>query len=471
MRHFDILFSILTLPEVDFLAYIAERLIEKGNRIGFILFHEAGAEKLERMEIPFFNIHALRGEIQYVPLSDNELDDFRIKFGISNLRHLFIHEKVGYNRREEKKLAEKSFHYLLILDKIFVENNVKCVIQELGGFSSNQCVYYAARKNNIDHVFYEPAAFSKRIVFNRNSYYSDIPQRIMDVQPLHELRAEVESYLGKYLQSKSMVVPFKDRHSFADMTFRKIFNLENAKRLKRKLLHKYVHRKKEEYDEIGWVVKYSFIKFARRILFNSYYREPDYDDKYIYFPFHVPHDVQLTSRSRLFYFQEGFVEYLSRIIPYGYKLYIKEHPASVGGHSFSVLRKMLRQYNNVILIHPRTNSYDLIKNASLIISVNSKVGFESIMQGKKVVVVGDAFYKSKGVTYDVNNLSELEAVINSALKDEPPTSKEIMNFLIKVYQWSYPCELFLMEKENLDHSFESFYSYLKAESFQRLKII
>ena len=85
----------------------------------------------------------------------------------------------------------------------------------------------------------------------------------MDVPPLHELRAEVESYLGKYLQSKSMVVPFKDRHSFADMTFRKIFNLENAKRLKRKLLHKYVHRKKEEYDEIGgWVVKYSFIKFV-----------------------------------------------------------------------------------------------------------------------------------------------------------------------------------------------------------------
>jgi len=267
-----------------------------------------------------------------------------------------------------------------------------------------------------------------------------------------------------------MVVPFKDRHSFADMTFRKIFNLENAKRLKRKLLHKYVHRKKEEYDEIGWVVKYSFIKLARRILFNSYYREPDYDDKYIYFPFHVPHDVQLTSRSRLFYFQEGFVEYLSRIIPYGYKLYIKEHPASVGGHSFSVLRKILKQYNNVILIHPRTNSYDLIKNASLIISVNSKVGFEAIMQGKKVVVVGDAFYKSKGVTYDVNNLNELEAVINSALKDEPPTSEEIMNFLIKVYQWSYPCELFLMEKENLKISFESFYSYLKTEKLQRLSI-
>jgi hypothetical protein len=469
-KNFDILFSIITLPEVDFLAYMAERLIEKGNKIGFILFHEAGAEKLERMGIPFFNIHALREGVPYAPLSDSKLEDFRIEFGIENLRHLFIHEKLGYNRRDERKLLNKAVHYLQILDKIFTENNVKCVVQELGGFSSNQCVYYAARKNSIDHVFYEPAAFSKRIVFNLNSYYSDIPTKIMNAMPDNEVLKEVESYLKKYLDSKNMVVPFKDKHSFADMKLKKIFNIENVRRLKRKLLHKYIHKKKEEYDEIGWVVKYSFIKLMRRILFGSYYRKPDCNDKYIYFPFHVPHDVQLTSRSRLFYFQEGFVEYLSRIIPYGYKLYIKEHPASVGGHSFAVLKGILKQHDNVILIHPGINSYDLIKNASLIISVNSKVGFEAIMQGKKVVVVGDAFYKNKGITYDVNNLGELETVINLALKSEPPTSEEIMSFLIKAYQWSYPCELFLMEDKNLKQSFKSFYSYLKTENFRQLKI-
>ncbi len=247
--------------------------------------------------------------------------------------------------------------------------------------------------------------------------------------------------------------------------------MENARRLKRKLFHKYVQKKREEYNEIGWVVRYSFVKYIRRFLLNSFYKKPDFNDRYIYFPFHVPCDVQLTSRSRLFYFQEGFVEYLSRIIPYGYKLYIKEHPASVGGHSFPVLKKILKQHNNVVLIHPKTNSYDLIKNAELIISINSKVGFEAIMQGEKVVVVGDAFYKHKGVTYDVDNLNDLEKVINVALNSEAPTKEKIMNFLGKTYQWSYPCELFLMEKENIERSYESFYSYLKTEKFQTLKII
>jgi len=470
MKHIDILFSILTLPEVDFLAGIAERLIRKCNRVGFILFHEAGVEKLEKKGIPFVNMHALREEVPYVSLSSDELEDFRIKHGIENWRHLFIHEKMGYNRKDEKELFNKVVHYLQILDKIFNENDIKCVIQELGGFSSNQCVYYAARKNNIDHVFYEPSAFSKRIVFNLNSYYSDIPERIMTTPLTDEMRIAVKDYVERYLQSKSLVIPFKDKHSFADMTINKIFNIENARRLKRKLIHKYIQGKKEEYDEIGWVVKYSFIKYVRRVLLSPFYHRPDPGDRYLYFPFHVPQDVQLTSRARLFYFQEGFVEYLSRSVPYGYKLYIKEHPASIGGHSFSVLRKILKQHDNVVLIHPNTNSYDLIKNAELIISVNSKVGFEAIMQGKKVIVVGDAFYKGKGVSFDSENLGELEHVINNALNEPAPKGEQINDFLSRVYLWSYPCELFLMEKENMEISFRSFYSYLKTEKFQKLRV-
>jgi len=470
MNDFDILFSILTLPEVDFLVPISERLIKEGNRIGFILFHEAGTEILEKKQIPYFYMHSLRKVNSSPKLNERIINEYATTFGICNLRHLLIHEMLGYNRRNEDELLVKVIHYLQILDRIFSENKVKCVIQELGGFSANQCVYYAARKNGVDHVFYEPAAFSKRIVFNLNSYYSDIPERIMTMQHPEEVYSEVESYMRNYSQSKDAVIPFKDKYSFADMTLKKIFSFENAKRLRRKLIHKYISKKKEEYDEIGWVVRYNMLKYTRRWFLQSFYREPDFSCRYIYFPFHVPHDVQLTSRSRLFYFQEGFVEYIARIIPPGYKLFIKEHPASIGGHSVSVLRKLLKQHSNIVLIHPRVNSYHLIKNAALIISINSKVGFEALMQGKKVVVVGDAFYKKKGVTYDVCTLNDLESVINEALKSEKPSQREIMDFLVKTYEWSYPCELFFLEKANLERSCESFYKYLKTETFRELKI-
>ena len=100
-------------------------------------------------------------------------------------------------------------------------------------------------------------------------------------------------------------------------------------------------------------------------------------------------------------------------------------------------------------------------------TVNSKVGFEALMQGKKVVVVGDAFYKNKGVTFDVSNLSDLGKVIRQALESQPPAMEKIKDFLAKTYQWSYPCELFYMEDDNLERSYESFYTYLTTAVFER----
>lgn len=471
MEQYDILFSILTLPEVEFLAPIAERFIGKGYKVGFILFHEAGRETLKKVGIPFFNAHELRRTIAYEELNGEDLEKFIKSFNIKNIRYLYTREMLGYNRRNEPILLKKIVHYLQILDKIFNENGVRCVVQELGDFGNNQAVYYACRKNGIDHVFYEPSAFSKRIVFNTNSYYSNVPDRIMENSGVAaETLEKVENYLRNYLKEKPAVVPFKDRYSFADQTLRKIINMENFKKLKRKLVHKYILKQKEEYDEIKWVVKYSSIKLVRRLFLSFYYTsEINPGDKYIYYPFHVPYDVQLTSRSRLFYIQEGLVEYLSRVIPYGYKLYVKEHPASIGGHSFWVLRSMLGQYKNIELIHPRFNSFDLIKNAALVVTVNSKVGFEALMQNRKVVVVGDVFYKNKGVTYDVDNLNDLEAVIKQALESAPPAKEEIMDFLVKAYKWSYPCELFYMERDNLERSYESFYNYLTTEVLKEQK--
>jgi hypothetical protein len=119
------------------------------------------------------------------------------------------------------------------------------------------------------------------------------------------------------------------------------------------------------------------------------------------------------------------------------------------------------------LLHPGFNSFDLIKNAELTVTVNSKVGFEALMQGKKVVVVGDAFYKNKDVTFDVSNLVDLGKVVRRALDSQPPAAEKIKNFLAKTYQWSYPCELFYMEDDNLERSYESFYTYLTNEVFER----
>src|SRR6185436_17831318 len=139
--------------------------------------------------------------------------------------------------------------------------------------------------------------------------------------------------------------------------------------------------KREEFSEIGFVVRKNLLKLGRRAMQASLYVDPPSNGRpYVYYPFHVPHDVQLSVRSKLFYTQEAFVDYLCRILPKGYDLYVKEHPASIGGHPVSLLRRLLKTHQNRKLIHPRHSSFGLVRDAACVVTVNSKVGFEAVMQ-------------------------------------------------------------------------------------------
>ena len=44
--------------------------------------------------------------------------------------------------------------------------------------------------------------------------------------------------------------------------------------------------------------------------------------------------------------------YIARVIPLGCRLYVKEHPAAIGGHQLSRMRDILRD-KNIRLIQPK----------------------------------------------------------------------------------------------------------------------
>ena len=163
-------------------------------------------------------------------------------------------------------------------------------------------------------------------------------------------------------------------------------------------------------------------------------------------------------RSPEFINQEALIEYLGRCLPYGYKLYVKEHPAAIGAHALWPTRYYLKSHNTK-LIHPRVNSFDLIKNADCVVTINSKVGVEALMQLKPVIVLGKAFYRGHGITHDVKNLGNLNNYIIKALNNKPHREK-VSDFLAKVYAVTYPGELYSQNRDKAHefaNSLENFY--------------
>jgi len=451
-NNFDILFAIMAVQEVVFFAPMAKRLMEEeGLRVAFLTFHEAGDDILEKEGIPYFSLHKMKRQMGQIAFHSSQIEDIEDKLNIQ-LKKLIVHEMLTASRQDEAFLRNKIIQYYEIIDKTFKENNIGCVVQELGGFIAPQLLYHISRYHGVNHVFIEPAMFPKRVVFTLNSMYADIPEYGERDADSHE---GLTKLLAQYRTQKTVVIPKKDRHFFQDMTLKRLLSPDNFRRLARKLYHKYILGRKEEYNAILWYIVYHILKLARRKALRLYYAEPVEGGKYIYYPFHVPLDVQLTVRCPEFLDQETIVSNIARSLPAGYKLYVKEHPAAIGGHSMAKMREIVKQ-GNIRLIHPRHNSFYLIKNSQCVVTINSKVGFEAIMQGKPVVVLGKTFYRGKGVTVDVDKLADIPDAISNAINMKVDNVRRDY-FLNQAFQWSYKGELY----ENSPENVENFYSSLK----------
>jgi hypothetical protein len=69
----------------------------------------------------------------------------------------------------------------------------------------------------------------------------------------------------------------------------------------------------------------------------------------------------------------------------------------------------------VIDVDNRFDTYDLIRRASVCVTICSQAGFEALLLGKETVVLGNAYYAGVGVTHDVQHPDDLPRVLAAAL--------------------------------------------------------
>ena len=461
MKNFDIVFSILALREVEYFGRVSKILKEDGYKVGFVTFHEAGDRLLDKMKIPYLSMQKASRKRTF-RFNKARIDEVEKSYGIESIRKTIVHDQAYKPFLTEDEHVSKTLKYLAILDDYFSKNNIRCVIQELGGFIANQTVYYAAKKNKIDHIAIEPSMYSGRIIFNLNSLNSELSDNLNITEQAY---AESNRRAEEYCSNGFVNIPVKDTHHFKDMGFLKLFAGKNFKKLFNKIYYKYISRDKEEYDAIYSYVMQNIKKLIRRKFLSPFYSYPNESEKYVYYPLHVPNDFQLFVRSPEFKNQESFIKYLGDTIPFGYKLYVKEHPAAIGANKYLATLSYLKN-KYIKLIHPKINSHTLIQNSSAVITVNSKVGVEAIMQRKPVVVVGNAFYKGKGVTYDVDRLSELSGAIKAAIGGKMDEEFR-RSFLARAYESSYAGELYVNSQAKVEEFTNSVLSFVRKTVFTK----
>jgi len=151
-------------------------------------------------------------------------------------------------------------------------------------------------------------------------------------------------------------------------------------------------------------------------------------DDYIFFPFQIPSDQQIRVHSRWIKTMDDF---MNLIISFAAKypdknFVIKEHPS----FKQSIAGKYPPRKN--ILFANGNSTEELIKNARLVITLNSTVGIEALLFGKPVITLADACYNIDGLVRHAENTKKLDEFI----MDEGWLADERLRIQFLGYIWN-----------------------------------
>lgn len=162
---------------------------------------------------------------------------------------------------------------------------------------------------------------------------------------------------------------------------------------------------------------------------------------YVFFPCQIPHDETIIYHSDV-KVEEALEMTLDWASTTAKKVVIKGHPVNPG--SMESIKKVANRYNCVWV--DNFNIFDLIKNSEMVVTVNSGVGLESILAGKKVVTFGRADYDT--VTWKVNP-KEYRDSLSNAYNTDWINFERYNKF---IHTW-----------------YETHYDYTNPESFKKIK--
>ncbi len=114
------------------------------------------------------------------------------------------------------------------------------------------------------------------------------------------------------------------------------------------------------------------------------------------------------------------------------------------------LIELLERYDNLFLISPSVNNYQVLRACDALVSVNSKSGAEALSLGKPVIVLGDGFYVDAPFVDRVKSISELPARLSAVLLENRTMDPNVVKrYFEGVWRRSLPGELYMADPGNV----------------------
>ncbi len=155
-------------------------------------------------------------------------------------------------------------------------------------------------------------------------------------------------------------------------------------------------------NSLKYVYFYFSVELKKRWLLgnNPYFSDPVDGENYVYMPLHLIPESTTFVKAPMYVNEMFVIEEISKSLPIGWVLYVKEHQAMLGERSLQFYKKITQLPNvKVVTINYYNDPKPWILKAKGVVTISGSSAFEAALLGKKALVFSDvSFSMIEGIT-------------------------------------------------------------------------
>lgn len=428
---------VFTSVAIQFSRYqylIGRQLQKKGIRVLHVTYSKEAANYLEKRKAKVFYLPDEFKKIRLcIPVKDC-IEFFEDKYRILAKDILF--EDYDFSQKSKHKAYKAMAQHFAFWECLFSHHIVDMVIgsQEryIGRIADHVCKHYG-----IKFCWWTRSQIPGRFVMTeypkegRYSFLDDYWKKNKNRKlTKKELKRAQDMILKITLEKKQIYcVVGKPKVSLDEIKFF----------FKRLWLNITVEKFRNPYARLFSIARSKVLCWLRMKQLKNFY-DDIYDDPYLFYPLHLADDAQILVGAPQFYDQIKVIKKISKALPKGYILVVKEHPNAQGLTMVKELQE-IKNIPNVYIVKPTLNAHNIISNCSGVITIRSNVGWEGLLYRKPVITLANYFYNVSGMTWQVDEIKQLKTILKKSLKKNKVTTMKLYKFVNAVIESSYPGEL------------------------------
>jgi len=416
-----------------FLSHVQEELKKRGHELLFIFFSDLlASNKLIENKVVFDPKESDGFSKEFYKKAAERIErDYEFTFKQAYFADILQTSKSQTGRKigvPERDFSDLSFLIprFLFLEKTILSRNIDVIFSDVSPEAEMEFGRVIGNKlNKIVFKAYEGSALGNTVILQLLDFGKDKWIQVKGDQNWSE--EKIKSFCEDFKKNKRN--PYKPYSTL----------LPNEKLVK-KIVHSLIRKEIQKTPlklvrQIKRLPRLFFIKTEKNILKPLYYNKYDPNVPNLFMGFHLNQESTMALRAQPYTNQVALIEMISRVLPFNYILYVREHPHWPDRFPIHYLRR-LQKLPNVRLISPKISIHDILRHTSGVLTYNATTGIEALLYDKPVLsFASNLYYEYHSGVDQCIDLYELGKKL-SQLVNRKIDKNETLEYIYKLKSYS-----------------------------------